>query len=283
MTDPILKWAGGKRKLIPNILRLFPKNYRELVYHEPFVGGGAVFFKIKPEKGSINDINPRLINFYRIVRDEPEELISLAKTYKHDKVEFYQRRNQFNRTGLSDVEEASLLLYLNKTAYNGLYRVNSKGGFNVPFGSYKNPTIVPEDRIREACKLLEDIEICCTDFTYILDIAKKGDLCYFDPPYLPVSETADFTSYSKDGFSYQDQIRLRDTCIELDKSGILFVLSNSYVPSLVEKYKEIDNFEIHIVKANRAINSVASKRGPIKEILVTNISNSSTINSFFED
>jgi len=283
MTDPILKWAGGKRKLIPNILRLFPKNYRELVYHEPFVGGGAVFFKIKPEKGSINDINPRLINFYKIVRDKPEELISLAKTYKHDKVEFYQRRNQFNRTGLSDVEEASLLLYLNKTAYNGLYRVNSKGGFNVPFGSYKNPTIVPEDRIREACKLLEDIEICCTDFTYILDIAKKGDLCYFDPPYLPVSETADFTSYSKDGFSYQDQIRLRDTCIELDKSGILFVLSNSYVPSLVEKYKEIDNFEIHIVKANRAINSVASKRGPIKEILVTNISNSLKINSFFED
>lgn len=282
MADPILKWAGGKRKLIPNILGLFPSDYKKRVYHEPFIGGGALFFKIKPVKGSINDVNPRLINFYKVVRDKPEELISQATTYIHDKEEFYQRRDQFNQPGLSDVEDASLLLYLNKTAFNGLYRVNSKGGFNVPFGSYKNPTIVPENRIREASKILQDIEIICTDFTYILDMSQEGDLCYFDPPYLPVSATAAFTSYSKDGFSYHDQLRLRDACIELDENGILFVLSNSFVPSLVEKYTEIENFELHVVKANRAINSVASKRGPIKEILVTNIPNSSRLNSFIE-
>ena len=283
MADPILKWAGGKRKLIPDILRLFPRDYRNRVYHEPFVGGGAVFFKIKPAKGSINDVNPRLINFYKVVRDKPEELISLAKTYNHDEEEFYQRRNQFNQPGLSDVEDASLLLYLNKTAYNGLYRVNSKGGFNVPFGSYKNPKIVPENRIRLASKILDATDILCTDFTYILDVSQEGDLCYFDPPYLPVSETADFTSYSKDGFSYKDQIRLRDTCVELDEKGILFVLSNSYVPSLVEKYTEIENFKLHTVKASRAINSVASKRGLVDEILVTNIPNSSTLESVIEN
>lgn len=282
MADPILKWAGGKRKLIPKILRLFPRDYQKRVYHEPFIGGGALFFKIKPAKGTINDVNPRLINFYKVVRDKPEELISQAMTYIHDKEEFYQRRNQFNQPGLTDVEDASLLLYLNKTAFNGLYRVNSKGGFNVPFGSYKNPKIVPEQRIRESSKILQDIEIICSDFTYILDVSQEGDLCYFDPPYLPVSETAHFTSYSKDGFSYQDQIRLRDTCIELDEKGVIFVLSNSYVPSLVEKYAEINSFHLHTVKANRAINSVASKRGPIKEILVTNTPNSSSLDSFVE-
>ena len=210
-------------------------------------------------------------------------MISLAKTYIHEKEEFYQRRKQFNQPGLSDVENAALLLYLNKTAFNGLYRVNSKGGFNVPFGSYKNPKIVPEGRIREASKILEKIEIFCTDFTYILKVSQRGDLCYFDPPYLPVSETAHFTAYSKSGFSYQDQISLRDTCIELDENGVQFVLSNSFVPSLVQDYSEIENFKLHVVKANRSINSVASKRGPIKEILVTNISSNSTIDSFIEN
>ena len=281
MADPILKWAGGKRQLIPRILAIFPKDYKQKTYHEPFFGGGALFFKIKPKQGSINDVNPRLMNFYRVVRDCPDELIELAKTYRHGKEEFYRLRDRFNEPGLSDIEDASLLLYLNKTAFNGLYRVNSKGKFNVPFGRYKNPLIVDERRISKASKILKNVDVLCTDFTYVIDYSKEGDLCYFDPPYLPVSDTADFTSYSKDGFNFSDQIRLRDTCVRLDKKGVLFVLSNSYVETLVDKYLDVDNFRVEVVQANRAINSKGDMRGPVDEILVTNI-NKSSLYSFLK-
>lgn len=272
MANPILKWAGGKRQLLDRILLLFPRNYRSLRYHEPFIGGGAVFFKIRPKVGTINDINPRLMNLYKVVRDSPNELMSLARTYVHDKDEFYKLREQFNQPDISNIEDAALLLYLNKTAFNGLYRVNSKGIFNVPFGRYKNPTIVDEKRILEASDLFKHIDLLCTDFTYIEEVSEKGDLVYFDPPYLPVSDTARFTTYAKGGFSYDDQIRLRDSCLKLDEKGVHFVLSNSYVKPLLEKYEEIDTFLVYTVQANRAINSKGSARGPIKEILVTNIS-----------
>lgn len=271
MANPILKWAGGKRQLLDKIISLFPSEYSSLRYHEPFFGGGAVFFKITPKTGTINDVNHRLMNLYKVVRDSPDELISLAKTYVHNKEVFYQLRERFNQPDLTDVENAALLLYLNKTAFNGLYRVNSKDKFNVPFGSYKNPKIVDEKRIHEASVLFQDIEILCTDFTYVEETSVKGDLVYFDPPYLPVSDTAHFTSYARDGFSYDDQIRLRDTCVKLDEKGVHFVLSNSYVKPLIEKYEEIDAFQMIIVQANRAINSKGSARGPINEILVTNI------------
>ena len=286
MVDPILKWAGGKRSLIPNILGLLPADYRNRTYHEPFIGGGAVFFRIRPRSGSINDINHRLINLYKIVRDKPEELIALAKQYKHDKDTFYKLRDRFNQPGISDVEDASLLLYLNKTAFNGLYRVNSKGKFNVPFGRYKNPKIVPVKRIRTASKVLKKIDILCTDFTYVIDHSNDGDLVYFDPPYQPVSQTANFTSYSSEGFGFEDQKRLRDTCVKLDKKGVLFVLSNSYIEEILNLYREIKSFRMEIVQAKRAISSKASTRGPINEILVTNISaggSSSSITSFFKD
>jgi len=271
MAKPILKWAGGKRSLLSEITSLFPTDYKERSYHEPFIGGGAVFFKIKPKSGSINDVNPRLMNFYKIVRDKPEDLIKTAKQYKHEEDEYYRYRDRFNEPNIPDVEEAALLLYLNKTGFNGLYRENSDGEFNVPFGRYKNPTIVPEKRIRKACKILQNVEIFNRDFEYVLEHSGEGDLCYFDPPYLPVSDTADFTSYSKDGFSYQDQLRLRDACTRLDEKGVFFVLSNSYVEPLIEKYEETDSFRILTVQANRSINSDASNRGPINEILVTNI------------
>ncbi|MBN1683424.1 DNA adenine methylase [Candidatus Bathyarchaeota archaeon] len=271
MIEPILKWAGGKRSLIPEIISLLPKDYRNKKYHEPFFGGGALFFEIQPKSGSINDINRQLMNFYRVIRDKPEEIIELASSYKYEKEEFYKLRDKYNTPNLTDVEYASLLLYLNKTAFNGLYRVNSKGLFNVPFGRYKNPTIVDENRIKKASKALKNVEILNKDFSYVIDYSKKGDICYFDPPYSPLNKTAYFTSYSSDGFSWEDQIRLRDTCISLDKKGVLFVLSNSYVKELVEEYRKIDSFYIKTVKANRAINSKASNRGPINEILVTNI------------
>jgi len=271
MVDPILKWAGGKRSLIPDILDLFPVDYENRSYHEPFVGGGAVLFKIKPRSGSINDVNSRLINFYRVVRDEPEELIHRARQYGYDEDAYYELRDRFNQPDLSDVEEAALLLYLNKTAFNGLYRVNSRGEFNVPFGRYTNPTIVPEGRIRAASKILKKVEIFNEDFSYILDHANKGDLCYFDPPYQPISETANFTSYSEGGFDLRDQQRLRDVCIDLDEKGVLFVLSNSHVDPIREMYEEVDGFRAFIVQARRAISSKASTRGPINEILVSNI------------
>lgn len=288
MVNPILKWAGGKRSLIPAIISLFPKDYRKCTYHEPFFGGGAVFFKIRPMSGSINDINHRLINFYKVVRDKPEELIALAKHYKHNKENYYKLRNRFNQPDLSDVEDASLLLYLNKTAFNGLYRVNSKGEFNVPFGRYKNPKIVPERRIRAASRVLKNVEIFCTDFTHIIEYSNERDIVYFDPPYQPVSQTANFTSYSSKGFGFDDQIRLRDTCVKLDEKGVLFVLSNSYIEEILDLYKEIEKFRIEIVQAKRAISSKASTRGPINEILVSNVSKnvsrgSSSLTSFFEN
>jgi len=269
--EPILKWAGGKRKLIPEILALFPPDYRKRAYHEPFLGGGAVFFKIKPKSGTINDINPHLMNFYEIVRDCPEDLIEVTSQYSFDEETYYKLRDRFNQTGLSKKERASILLYLNKTAYNGLYRVNSKGEFNVPFGSYRNPTIVPKQSIRAASKKLKNVKILCTDFSYITKYANTGDLCYLDPPYQPVSSTSNFTSYFSDGFDFSDQIRLRDTCVELHYKGVYFVLSNGYAKKIIEIYKEKNPFRTEIVKARRSISSKASTRGPVNEILVTNI------------
>lgn len=185
MVEPILKWVGGKRQLLPDILSLFPFDYQERVYHEPFVGGGAVFFKIRPRSGSINDVNMRLMNFYRVVRDQPEELIKHASKYLYDEVAYYELRARFNQPDISGLEAAALLLYLNKTAYNGLYRVNSRGGFNVPFGRYSNPTIVSKERIRVASKLLKKVELFDKDFSYVLEYAHRGDLCYFDPLIIP--------------------------------------------------------------------------------------------------
>jgi DNA adenine methylase len=271
MVDPILKWAGGKRQLLPEILSLFPKNYSDLDYHEPFVGSGAVFFTISPKKGSINDSNQYLVNFYQIVRDYPEELIGEASKYRYEKETYYNLRTRFNEEILSDIERAALFLYFNKTGFNGLWRVNSRGKFNVPFGRYKNPTIVPKDRIRNSSQMLKNIKILCTDFSYIVDFANKGDLCYFDPPYEPVSKTAYFTSYTAKGFNMKEQERLSDICHKLDEKEVKFVLSNSHIKQIVELYDSNPNFRIKIVKANRKINSRADKRGPVNEILVTNI------------
>lgn len=268
---PILKWAGGKRSLIYEITALFPSDYHARAFHEPFFGGGAVFFKINPKLGTINDVNKRLMNFYTVVRDSPEQLIETASRYQHEKKTFYKLRRRYNQPGLSDMEYASLLLYLNKTAYNGLYRVNSNGKFNVPFGSYKNPTIVDEKRIMQASEQLHNIKIFYQDFEYILDYANQGDLVYFDPPYQPLNSTSKFTSYSSNGFTFQDQKRLRNVCKQLNENGVYFVLSNSFVPKMIELYSDTPSLRIEIVQAKRVISSKASTRGGIFEILVTNV------------
>ena len=271
MVNPILKWAGGKRQLLPQITDFFPNNYSKRDYHEPFVGGGAVFFAIQPKQGTINDLNHHLINFFKTVRDNPEELIEETSQYKYEKETYYQLRQRYNTEEITDLEKAALFLYLNKTGFNGLWRVNSRDKYNVPFGRYKNPTIVPIKRIRAASQILKDIEILCTDFSYVKDASKQGDLCYFDPPYEPVSETAYFTSYTPKGFGMDEQEKLSDVCQKLDDKGVNFVLSNSHVKQIVDLYDSNPNFRIKIVQARRSINSKASKRGPINEILVTNI------------
>lgn len=257
--------------LLREIIGNFPFDYRNRRYHEPFLGGGAVFFWLKPQSGTVNDINRRLMNFYRIIRDRPEELMENARRYRYDEKTYHELRERFNFGKTSDVEEAALLLYFNKTAYNGLYRENSKGEFNVPFGEYSNPRIVHEAAIQAASNALKKVEVLNLDFDYILDYAKEGDICYFDPPYQPVSETANFTQYSKNGFGLEEQERLRDVCVKLHERGVSFVLSNSHSEGIRKLFEDTEGFRIERISARRSISSDASTRGEIPEILVSNV------------
>jgi len=267
---PLLKWAGGKRTLVRKIKDLFPGDYRERRFHEPFFGGGAVFFSIEPRGGSINDVNRRLMNFYRVVRDKPRKLIEEARRYRYEEYEYYRLRERFNSDDLTEVEQAALLLYLNKTAYNGLYRVNSKGEFNVPFGRYDNPAIVNERRIMRASGALRNMEVRSEDFGYIINLAEEGDLCYLDPPYHPVSKTANFTDYAAGGFGTDDQRRLRDLCLELDERGVIFVLSNSNTETVRRLYQGVDGFRMISLRTKRMISRKVSSRGSGYDLLITN-------------
>jgi DNA adenine methylase len=262
----ILKWAGGKRSLVQAILSTFPLDYESRAFHEPFLGGGAVFFTVKPQRGTVNDINLRLVNFYRVVRDKPADLVAEASKYPYDRENYYRLRDRFNNGGLDTIEDAAILLYLNKTGYNGLYRVNSKGKYNVPFGTYRNPTIVPLEEVYAASEALRRVELRSEDFSYLLDAAREGDLVYLDPPYEPLSKTSNFNTYSPTGFPWEEQVRLSETMQELDKRGVLFTLSNS------EPVKKLyRGFKIVTVQVNRSINTKTASRGPVSEIIVTNI------------
>lgn len=275
MVEPILKWAGGKRQLLPEITAQFPRDYGR--YHEPFVGGGAVFFRLSPRNGSINDLNARLINFYRVVRDYPDPLVAENKTHEHDDDYYYAARDEFNAIRADGepasredrIREASLLLYLNRTCFNGLYRENQDGEFNVPFGSYSDPNWIQAERIRAVSDILQNTTIHCGDFEYVREEAGTGDLAYFDPPYEPVSATANFNDYHADGFDKDDQRRLRDLAVDLHDQGISVVLSNS--PPVAELYDPYDAFEVTFVDATRSINSDGTGRGEVAEILITNV------------
>jgi len=270
---PILKWAGGKSSLINDIKKYIPPDIYNRKYHEPFLGGGALFFEVEPIKGTINDINNRLMNFYKIVKERPEELIKEASKYQKYSTNteiYYELRDEYNKDNISDIESAALLLYLNKTAYNGLYRVNSQNIFNVPIGKYKNPTIVNKKRIRDASLILKNIEILHTDFTYILDKADEGDFCYFDPPYYQ-PEANKFKDYSQNGFNYDDHKRLCETCVKLTEKKVFFILSNSNNPTIKNMYKK-ENFEVIEVDNKWMISCNASSREKITEILVHNTS-----------
>lgn len=269
--QPFLKWAGGKRQLLPEIRKYVPK--RMGTYYEPFLGGAAVLFDLQPKKAVINDINSELINAYLVIKNNVDELIEDLRKHENTSDYYYKIRdldrdkNRFSK--LSDVEKASRLIYLNKTCFNGLFRVNSQGQFNVPFGRYKNPNIVNEFVLRAVSHYLNnnEVKILNGDFADAVSSAKKGDFVYFDSPYDPVSETASFTGYTLGGFNKDEQIRLRDLFVDLDKRGCKVLLSNSATDFIKDLYKD---YHIEIVSATRNINSIATKRGKIDEVLVMN-------------
>jgi DNA adenine methylase len=289
---PFLKWAGGKTQLIKNIEKILPKNiYREtFTYIEPFVGSGAVLFWMLSnftnlKQAVINDINEDLINTYKIIASRPKELISILQILQNEfhelegqdeakKEYYYSKRALYNSRKETQTVQAALFIFLNRTCFNGLYRVNRKNEFNVPMGSYKRPTICDKENILAVSEALKKVQILCGDFEETLNFASNNTLFYFDPPYKPLSETSSFNSYSKDEFNDAEQIRLRDFCRKLDNLGHTWILSNSDVKGKNENDTFFDDlyadFNIQRVDARRSINSNPEKRGALKELLITN-------------
>jgi len=270
---PFLKWVGGKKQLLTQFEAYFPTEFNR--YFEPFVGGGAVFFHLwntgrLPNPAFLFDNNGELVNAYLTVRDRVSELIDILAAHqeKHNKKYYYKMRSlDRNVITLSSVERAARTIYLNRTCYNGLYRVNSQGQFNVPMGSYKNPQVLHVDVLQSASEALQRVHIEVRDFRTVVDLASPGDFFYFDPPYVPVSKTASFTSYTADDFSADDQRELAQVFAQLSDKGCACMLSNSYTPFVLDLYRE---FRIEIVQANRAVNSDANGRGSVAEVVVLN-------------
>lgn len=266
---PILKWAGGKGRLLGQLLPLLPPGAELMRHVEPFLGGGALFFARRPERALLADINPALVRTYQAVRDDVEAVIDALAPLaaRHTPEGYYQVRSRYNDGHLDDAEHAATFLYLNKTCFNGLHRVNRKGRFNVPAGRYKNPRILDPDLLRAASTALAGADIRCASFEALLEAARPGDFLYFDPPYVPVSQTASFTSYAQDGFSSADQERLRDVFRQLDRRGCKLMLSNSDVPAIRALYRA---YRIDVVAAPRAINCNGKGRGLVSEVVVRN-------------
>ena len=296
---PFLKWAGGKTQLITDIEKVLPKKFmnKKFTFVEPFVGSGAILFWIlnnfpKVEKAVINDINADLTNVYKIIASNPIELISVLKDFQEEyhsidlevenKREYYtQKRTLFNTRSTDKATQAALFIFLNRTCFNGLFRVNKSNGFNVPIGSYKKPMICDAENIFAVSEALQKVEILTGDYQQTLLYAEKPALFYFDPPYKPLSKTSSFNTYSKDEFDDKEQIRLRDFCKTLNTLEHNWILSNSDV-----KGKDMDDnffddiydeFHINRVFARRSINANAEKRGKLTELLITNYKNEQTL------
>jgi DNA adenine methylase len=276
LIKPYLKWAGGKRQLLSEIKKQLPKDIDNYTYFEPFVGAGAVFFELQPGKAVINDFNSQLILTYNAIKENVGELIALLKKYKekNDKKNFYEIRNLdrnaevFNK--LTGVEKAARLIFLNKTCFNGLYRVNSQGFFNVPYGRYKNPAICEEAALRQISNYLNsnEIKILNCDFEQAVASADKDSFIYFDPPYHSPDNT-NFTGYQADGFGAEEQERLRNVMIRMTKRGVKCLLSNSDTDYIRQLYDH-QFFDIVSVQAKRVINSDSAGRGSVNELLVIN-------------
>jgi DNA adenine methylase len=271
---PFLKWAGGKGQLLPELTARLPLQFRR--YHEPFVGGGAFFFHLwnlgrLPAGAVLSDYNPELITCYRAVRNNVEELIAALQAHAphfHDKDYFHEIRSWDRRPGFdqrSNVQKAARTIFLNRTCYNGLYRLNNKGQFNAPFGHYKNPLIVDPNNMRSVSTALQEVELCVGDFADVLDRAEPGDFVYFDPPYVPVSATASFTQYTDRGFDQVAQHRLAEVFHALAERGCSVMLSNSYTDLARELYADTPTCDK--VFASRKINCDGKKRGVVEELI----------------
>jgi DNA adenine methylase len=266
LVAPFLKWVGGKRQLMPSIVEHLPKNIHLYNYVEPFIGGGAVLFHLQPKNAIINDFNKELINVYEVIKNNLSELIIDLKKHDNNADYFYQIRS-LDRTeefkNLAPIERASRVIFLNKTCFNGLYRVNNAGEFNAPFGRYKNPNIVNELTLKAVNKYLNSNNVVFKsgDYQDVLSEISENSFVYLDPPYHPISESSNFTGYIQGGWDIFDQTRLRDACDQLDSKGIKFLLSNSSSPIIKDLYEK---YKITTVKANRAINSNGSDRGEVE-------------------
>lgn len=288
---PFIKWVGGKSQLLPALISRLPKNldFSATTYIEPFIGGGAFFFWLlsnnKPfKKVIINDANTALINTYKVIRDMPEELIDTLSAIKEEyialddtskqKEYYYEKRVLFNSGDISSLEKAAYLIFLNKTCFNGLYRVNAKGLFNVPHGSYSNPLICDPDTIRADSALLQNVEIRNSDFASVLQDVDEHCFVYFDPPYRPLSETSSFCSYCEGGFDDNEQQRLAECCRIIAQKGGRWLLSNSDPKGLCPDDCFFDRlyqgFNIQTVQANRMLNANPKKRGKLSELLISN-------------
>ena len=270
---PFVKWVGGKQQLLAQFEAYFPTTFRR--YCEPFVGGGAVFFHLwnarrLPRQAFLFDNNAELVNAYLVVRDKVDELVETLTIHqqRHNKKYYYRvRRLDRRELELSEVERAARTVYLNRTCYNGLYRVNSKGEFNVPMGSYINPQVLHENVLRTASSALQGVNIELRDFRSLVDFVQAKDFFYFDPPYDPLSKTASFTGYTRDSFGEEDQRELAKVFALLAEKGAFVMLSNSNTPLVSELYRK---FRIETVQARRAVNSDANGRGCLPEVVVLN-------------
>jgi DNA adenine methylase len=276
LVQPFLKWAGGKRQLLSQIRAHLPSQYK--AYFEPFIGGGAVLFDLQPKAAYINDANAELINLYNVIKESPSELTLATKKHKNTEDYFYNLRaldREEEFATLTPIERAARIIFLNKTCYNGLFRVNSNGQFNVPYGNYPNPLIVDEIIINAVSNYLNgaSVTITNTDFASAVEAASKGDFVYFDPPYDPISDTSSFTGYHLDSFGKAEQKRLKETCDALTARGCKVMLSNSCTDFIKQLYSDISKYRIIEVTANRNINSVGAGRGKISELLIVNYEN----------
>jgi DNA adenine methylase len=262
--SPFVKWAGGKRSVVPEILPWVPREFGR--YFEPFVGGGALFFALQPKRACLSDNNPRLVRTYLAVRNEVDALIEGLKQCRYEKEFYYEMRKRRIDEAQTHAEVGIWLIYLNRVGFNGLYRVNSRNEFNVPFGRYTNPTICHENALRACSQALKGAEVRHAPFEDVLDRAEAGDFVYFDPPYVPLDATSYFTGYTEGGFGDDAQIRLRDVALELKRRRVHVVLSNSSAPRVRELYSQ--GFEIREVLVRRNINSNAQHRSAIPELLI---------------
>lgn len=289
---PFLKWAGGKTQLINEIEKSLPYEItnNKFTYVEPFVGSGAVLFWMlnnfpNLEKAVINDINEDLMNVYKTIAKKPKELIAILQILQKEfhalaqkptkkKIYYYKKRELYNTRNTDKTTQAALFIFLNRTCFNGLYRVNKSNGFNVPMGSYKNPTICDRENILAVSKALKKVVICCGDYEATLKEATSNSFFYFDPPYKPLHNTSSFNSYAKDDFNDAEQIRLRNFCSKLEKKGHKWMLSNSDVKDKISNNNFFDDiyseFSIARVKARRSINANPDKRGKLNELLICN-------------